>query len=174
MKYEWFLGGRNMFWMTIVLIFVLIFAFITAYVIDPTTLTYVKVQKNMDINPIKGISEEYVDMLGVTIDKPIVYRFVKYRKDNGFDADPEEEITLGTFHEWNSVYYIDISKDLYESSLLGQIVIHETRHMLVRYLYEQKIINLSKYSEDIARGIDSNYDGLFNNAVILLKKAQIK
>lgn len=174
MKYEWFLGGKNMFWMTIVLIFMLIFGFVVTYIIDPTTVLYVKIQKNMDVNSIKGISENYVDTLGIIIDKPVIYRFVDYRWDNGFDADPEEEITLGTFHEWNGKYYIDISKDLYESGLLSQIVVHETRHMIVRYLYEKKIINLSKYSEDIARGIDSNYDGLFNNAVILLKKAQIK
>ncbi|MDE6947598.1 MAG: hypothetical protein K2P14_10495 [Anaeroplasmataceae bacterium] len=109
---------------------------------------------------------------GIKIDRPIVYRFVQYR-DRGLISEPDSKILLGTFHEWNGVYYIDISIELYQAALLKSTVIHETRHMIVEYLSDKKIINLTKYSENIAQEED-DYNELFNSGVYLLKKSQEK
>lgn len=171
LKWQWFLGGRVMFWVSIIMFFILIIGFIATFVVDPITFFYMKVQ-NTDNTSIKKISEKYVSDLGVTVDKPIVYRFVKYKHDKGFKADSDEEIVLGTFHEWNGKYYIDISVDLYKLYTLEKIVIHETRHMLVEYLKDKKVIDLSKYSEDIAQEKDSCWDNLFNDGIYFLKKSQ--
>lgn len=171
LKWQWFLGGRVMFWVSIIMFFILIIGFIATFVVDPITFFYMKVQ-NTDTTSIKKISEKYVSDLGVIIDKPIVYRFVRYTHDKGFKANPNEEIVLGTFHEWNGKYYIDISIDLYKLYTLDEIVIHETRHMLVEYLKDKKVIDLSKYSEEIALNNNSGWNKLFDDAIYFLKKSQ--
>lgn len=171
-KWQWFLGGRVMFWITVVLFVMLVFIFTITYLVDPSVCIIMKVQ-NVDETSIKDLSEEYVNNLGIEIDKPIVYRFVRYRSDRGFRDESGEEITLGTFHEWNGVYYIDISVDLYRLlTSLRYTVIHETRHMIVRHLKNKKIINLEKYTEEIASEEDIYYNDLFNSGIYLLKKSQ--
>ena len=169
-KWQWFLGGRIMFWVSIIIFIVLIIGFVTTYIIDPTSSLYMTRYK---INPesIEEASQSYVDGLGITIDKPIEYCFVRYR-DKGYKAHPGEEILLGTFHEWNGVYYINISVDLYKGSLLDDIVIHETRHMVVEYLKDKKIIDLTEYTEEIAQGENDYYNNLFNSGVYLLKEKE--
>ena len=171
LKWQWFLGGRVMFWVSIIMFFILIIGFIATFVVDPITFFYMKVQ-NIDTTSIKKISEKYVSDLGVIIDKPIVYRFVRYKHDKGFKANPDEEIVLGTFHEWNGKYYIDISIDLYKLYTLDEIVIHETRHMLVEYLRDKKIINLEKYTEDIAQEKNIYYNKIFNYSIKLLENSK--
>lgn len=99
---------------------------------------------------------------------PITYRFVYYK----YNETAENEMLLGTFHEWNETYYIDISADLYKMNLLDEIVIHETRHMIVEYLKDEKIINLVKYTEEIASKKDCYYCSLFDSGVYLLKNSQ--
>lgn len=105
---------------------------------------------------------------GITVDIPVVYRFVNYK----YNETAEDEILLGTFHEWNSTYYIDVSADLYKISLLDEIVIHETRHMIVEYLKDKKIIDLTKYTEEIASQKNSHYNNLFDSSVYLLLKGE--
>ena len=109
-KWQWFLGGRIMYWITIILFIILIFSHIITYMIDPTTKLYMTIQ-DTDSTSIKNISEQYIKSLGITINKPIRYRFVKYRHENHFKSlnSSSEAVLLGTFHEWNSTYYIDIS-----------------------------------------------------------------
>lgn len=85
----------------------------------------------------------------------------------------DDTILLGTFHEWNNTYYINISVDLYKMESLEEIVIHETRHMVVEYLKDKKIINLVKYTEEIASKKDCYYCSLFDSGVYLLKNSQI-
>lgn len=167
-KWQWFLGGKIMFWVSIIIFVILIFSFITTYIIDPTSSLYMTKYK---INPvsIEQMSKDYITNLGITVDRPIKYCFVRY-KDNVYDIDPEKEILLGTFHEWNGVYYIDISADLYKSHMLEKIVIHETRHMIVEYLKDEKIINLTKYTEEIAQHKNTYYNDLFNSGIYLLKE----
>lgn len=169
-KWQWFLGGKDMFWVSIIVFVILIIGFVITYIVDPTSCLYMT-KYEVDTSLIKKMSESYVDSLGVTIDKPIEYNFVRYR-DKGYDASPGEKILLGTFHEWNDVYYIDISIDLFKSSLLDDIVIHETRHMIVEYLKDEKIINLTKYTEEIAEGDNVYYNNLFNSGVYLLKEKE--
>lgn len=163
-KWQWFLGGKIMFWVSIMIFIILIFCFITAYIIDPTSSLYMTKYK---INPvsIEQISKDYITNLGITVDKPIEYCFVRY-KDK---ADPEETL-LGTFHEWNNVYYINISVDLYKNSMLEEIVIHETRHLVIEYLKDEKIIDLTKYTEEIAQCENSYYNNLFDSGIYLLKE----
>jgi len=171
-RWQWFLGGRGMFWVFIILFVMLVFIFTITYVVDPSTCLVMKVQ-NIDETSIKDLSEDYIEKLGIEVDKPIVYRFVRYRWDRGFRDKSGEEILLGTFHEWNGTYYIDISVDLYRLlTSLRCVVIHETRHMLVRYLKDEKIINLEKYTEEIASEEDIYYNDLFNSGIYLLKKYQ--
>lgn len=170
LKWQWFLGGRIMFWVFIIIFIVLIVGFMTTYVIDPTSSLYMTKYK-IDPKSIEEASQSYVDGLGITIDKPIEYCFVRYR-DKGYEAHPEDEILLGTFHEWNDVYYINISVDLYKGSLLDDIVIHETRHMVIEYLKDKKIIDLTEYTEEIAQGENAYYNDLFNSGVYLLKEKE--
>ena len=172
-KWQWFLGGRVMYWITIILFIMLIFSHIITYMIDPTTKLYMTIQ-DTDSTSIKNISEQYMESLGITINKPIRYRFVKYRHTNHFKShnSSSETVLLGTFHEWNSTYYIDISVNLYHMSMIYDIVIHETRHMIVQELKNEKIIDLSEYSEEIAQENDQIYNELFNYSVKLLKKEQ--
>lgn len=160
-----------MFWIALIVIFIAIIIFLLTYFIDPLTVFELKVQ-NVNNESIKKYSEEYVNSLGIKINTQIKYRFVEYFRDNGFDADDDELITLGTFHLWNNVYYIDILVDLHNSPDLKKVVIHETRHMIVEYLRQQKIINLIKYSEEIAQEKDEYYNALFDSGVKLLKDAQ--
>lgn len=169
LKWQWFLGGRIMFWISIIMFFVLIIGFALTYIIDIITYFNMKVQKT-DITPIKEVSEAYVKDLGITVDRPIIYRFVKYNYNN--KPNPDEQVLFGTFHEWNGKYYIDISVDLYKMYMFEEIVLHETRHMLVEYLKDKKIIDLSKYSEDIALNNDSCWNNLFDDAIYALKKSQ--
>ena len=134
-KWQWFLGGQTMFWIASILLLVLVFSIVVTYVIDPITSIYMKVQ-SVDETSIKEMSESYVKSLGINISKPISYRFVKYQHEDGFKvrkSDPET-VLLGTFHEWNNCYYIDISVNLYHMNMLHEIVKHETRHMIVQEL----------------------------------------
>lgn len=159
-----------MFWVSIIMIFVCICLFIFTYYVDPLAKVYMKVQ-DVDASSIQEISERYVNNLGIEIDKPIVYRYVRYR-DKGYKAEEGEIILLGTFHVWNGTYYIDISVDLYKTPELEGTVIHETRHMIVEYMRINKIIDLNKYTEEIAREKDIYYNNLFSNSVHLLKIKQ--
>ena len=169
-KWQWFIGGRVMFWISLVMIIGLILGFLLTYVVDTTKKIYMK-EQSIDPVSIKVISEQYVRSLGIEIDKPIVYRFVRYSTRV---YDENEEILLGTFHEWNNIYYIDISVDLYKTSTLRDVVRHEARHMIIEYLRDKKIIDLSKYTEEIAQEKNDKYNALFNNSVYLLKELQIK
>lgn len=171
-KWQWFLGGRTMFWIESVLLIVFIFIFITTYIIDPTTRIYMKVS-NIDGTSIEKISESYVKNLGITISKPVSYRFAKYRYEKSFDESGIEMILLGTFHEWNDCYYIDISDKLYNENMLSEIVRHETRHMIVQELKNKKIIDLTKYTEEIAQEKNETYNNLFDYGVKLLKEEQL-
>ena len=166
-----FAGGKVMFWVSLIMILLCIFIFVLTYFIDPLSLWNLSVQ-SVDPSSIQRISEDYVTNLGIEIDKPIKYRFVRYLHDNGYEAEAGETIVLGTFHVWNGVYYIDISVDLYKSEDLERTVIHETRHMIVEYMRTKKIINLNKYTEEIAQQKNTYYNSLFNSGVHLLKEKQ--
>ena len=170
-KWQWFLGGQTMFWIASVLVIVLVLGIVVTYVIDPTTSIYMEVQ-SIDETSIKEMSESYVKNLGITISKPISYRFVKYQHEDSFKKRKSgpETVLLGTFHEWNGTYYIDISANLYHMNMLYEIVKHETRHMIVQELKNEKIIDLTKYTEEIAQEKDEVYNNLFNYSVQLLKK----
>ena len=63
MKWQWFSEGDRMFWVSIMLFVLLMISFFTACLIDPFTLTDMKIQKNIDSTSIKQISEEYVKNL---------------------------------------------------------------------------------------------------------------
>ena len=88
LKWEWFLGGKRMFWAMIILFIISIVGFIFTYIIDPTAWWYLNIQ---DINsePVKTISEKHVNDLDINIDKKIIYRFVKYKKYE-YDENGEE------------------------------------------------------------------------------------
>ena len=58
-KWQWFLGGRAMFWISIIMFIILTFGFIATYLIDPTTTMAMKVQK-IDPTVIENISKKYV------------------------------------------------------------------------------------------------------------------
>ena len=167
MKLSWrlFLGGPVMFWLTIILFIFLFVVFIFTYFIDATALAHIKPQ-GIDTSSISEISEEYVKNLGVVINKPIEYKFVHFK----YNDKSEDEILLGTFHEWNETYYIDISADLYKMDSLKEIVIHETRHMLVEFLNDEDIIDLTRYTEEIAKEENNYYNNLFNSGIYLWKK----
>lgn len=108
---------------------------------------------------------------GIVINKPIVYRFVKYN-EGAYGIKVKDKVLLGTFHEWNNTYYIDISFTLYEDETLKDIVIHETRHMIVQYLRDEDIIDLTKYTEEIAYNENVYYNNIFDSGVYLLKNSQ--
>lgn len=103
---------------------------------------------------------------GIEIDKSIVYKFVTFSHQ-----DPDTRL-LGTFHEWNNTYYINILVDLYNTSDLEKIVIHETRHMIVQHLKNKEIIDLVKYTEEIATEKNAYYTDMFNSGVYLLREEQ--
>ena len=166
-----FAGGKVMFWVSLIVIIFCICLFILTYCVDVIGLWNLSVQ-SVDSSSIQEISEEYVNSLGIEIDVPIEYRFVRYLHDNGYEAEAGETIVLGTFHVWNGTYYIDISSDLYKSEELESIVIHETKHMIIEYLRENKIINLNKYTEEIAQEKNHYYNSLFDSGVQLLKEQQ--
>ena len=169
LKYQWFLGGRAMFYISIVLIIFLICSFVITYIVDPITVSIIKTAKP-DTGVIKEISQEYIKSLDITIDKPIVYRFVKYRHN---ESDTVDNVLLGTFHEWNGTYYIDICLDLLLfKDALNNTIKHETRHLIVKYLRDEKIIDLTKYTEEIAYEKDIYYNNLFNSGIYLLKQGQ--
>lgn len=168
-KWQWFIGGKVMFWISVIMIVGLILGFTMTYIIDPTKNLYMK-EQYLDPTSIKDISEQYVRSLNIDINKPVVYRFVKYKIKN----NPEEEILLGTFHEWNNTYYIDISVDLYKTPQLTETVRHETRHMIVEYLRDRNVIDLVEYTEEIAQELDTTYNSLFDNGVYLLRQIQVK
>lgn len=170
LKWQWFLGGRVMFWLSIILFIVLVIGFISTYIIDPLTTLTMKPQK-LDNGAIKTISEAYVDSLGLKLDKPVVYRFTKFNYNLRPDRD---EILLGTFHEWNGRYYIDISIDLYGTTKCEATIIHETRHMIVVCLKNNKIIDLTKYTEEIAQEKNPEYNKIFDASVVLLNNEQQK
>lgn len=170
MKWQWFLGGPVMFWVATILIILFIFSYVVTFMIDPTTSTYMTIQ-NMDTTSIEELSKSYVKSLGVTVNKPICYRFVKYRHEDYFDLSANT-VLLGTFHEWNGTYYIDISSNLYKMPRLYETVKHETRHMLVQELKNEKIINLIKYTEEIAQEKNEVYNDLFDSGIKLLKERQ--
>lgn len=168
MKWQWFLGGQIMFWISIVLFIILVLGFTVTYVVDINSLICMKKQA-IDNSAIQYFSEKYVKNLGITIEKPIEYNFVRYTGDNGYKAKPNEHVLLGTFHEWNGEYYINVSVDLYKMSSLEEVVIHETRHMIVQELKNKNIIDLSKYTEEIAQQKNDTYDTLFDMGIKLLK-----
>ena len=167
LNWRWFSGGKTMFWVSLILLIFLLLSFGFTYFIDITTLTDIKVQ-NIDSTSIKDILEKYVESYGIAIDKPIVYRFVKYE----YNKEIEDDILLGTFHEWNSTYYIDILSELYGMNMLYDIVIHETRHMIIEYLRDKNIIDLTEYTEEIARGDNTYYNNLFDSGIYLLKNQE--
>ena len=161
-----------MFWLAIIIFICFVFGFIATYVIDPTTMIGMKIQ-SVDTASIKAVSEKYVKQYGITIDKPIIYRFVRYRNNKDVDdLEPSNKVLLGTFHEWNGTYYIDISIDLYKLYALDATIIHETRHMMVEYLRDEKIIDLTNYTEEIASEKNSHYNNLFEQGIYLLKESQ--
>lgn len=175
-KWQWFLGGRFMFWVSLIVFILLVIMFVSTftftYFVDLTSISNIKVQ-DVDTTVIKDLSESYVKTCEITIDTPIVYRFVKYNKD-AYDTNSDETILLGTFHEWNDTYYIDISIDLKDTpDELADIVEHETRHMIVDYLKDTNIIDLEKYTEEIAQKKNIYYNELFNSGIYLLKELQI-
>ena len=153
-----------MFWLSIIIFVFFIISFMCTYIIDPVALITMKRQKT-DAEDIKQLSEEYVKQLGMTVDKPIKYNYVKYYNKA---YTPKDCVLLGTFHEWNGVYYVDISSDLDEKLLAG-VVIHETRHLIVEYLKDKHIVDLTKYTEEIALEENIYYNNLFDAGVQLLK-----
>ena len=176
LNWQWFLGGKFMFWTSLAIFFILIIMFVSTftftYFIDLTSRLNVKVQ-DVNTDVIKELSESYVKTCGITIDTPIVYRFVKYNK-NAYDTNSNDTTLLGTFHEWNDTYYIDISIDLKDKPEdLIYVVEHETRHMIVDYLKDNDIIDLEKYTEEIAQKKNIYYNELFNSGIYLLKELQI-
>lgn len=171
MKWQWFVGGEDMFWISLAVFLLFVIAFTTTYIIDPVSCFRMSKQ-DVDTRAIQRISEDYVSSLGVSINYPIKYRFVRYFGDKGYEVEPDEEVLLGTFHEWNGTYYIDISVDLYKGASLEEVVIHETRHMLVEYMKDEKIINLTKYTEEIAGQKNSYFCELFDNSINLLKEKE--
>lgn len=62
LKWQWFIGGKSMFWMTLVLFTILAVSFIFTYVIDPVATLYIK-RRNTNVLSIKEISERYVRRL---------------------------------------------------------------------------------------------------------------
>ena len=48
-KWQWFLGGKVMFWVSIIIFIILIFSFIMTYIIDLTSSLYMTKYK---INPV--------------------------------------------------------------------------------------------------------------------------
>ena len=91
LKYQWFLGGRVMFCVSIILMVFLICSFTVAYIVDPITISST-ITTEPDTGVIKEISQEYIKSLEIVIDKPIVYRFVKYKYNNYF------------YNKYNSIY----------------------------------------------------------------------
>lgn len=89
-----------------------------------------------------------------------------------YNDHSEKNMLLGTFHEWNDTYYINISENLYDTKLLRETVIHETRHMIVEYLKDEKIIDLTKYTEEIASKKNIYYCSMLSNGIYLLKNLQ--
>ena len=166
-KWQWFLGGAVMFWVSIAMFISLIIGFTVTYVFDVINYLYMEKQK-VPSSSIETISKQYVSDLGIKINRPIKYKFVKYK------VTKQDKKLLGTFHEWNGVYYIDISIDLYNDPSLKDTVIHETRHMLVEYLKDQKILDLTKYTEEIAADKNFYYDYLFDSGIYLLKEEENK
>lgn len=61
LKWQWFLGGRVMFWISIILFIVLALSFTFCYITDPFCVYTEKT--NADNSKIKEISEEYVKSL---------------------------------------------------------------------------------------------------------------
>ena len=171
MKWKWFVGGKAMFWSSIVIFVIFIVGFIFTYIIDPTTVLRIKIIRDMDITTIKNISNNYINELGIKIDKPIIYRLVDYRYTKN-----SKYYYYGTFHEWNDKYYIDICANLtinsfYEKDLKNTVK-HETRHMIVEYMKDKNIIDLTEYTEEIAREENDYYNNLFNSGIYLLKELQ--
>lgn len=160
-----------MFWVLLIIIIFSIVLLIFNYGIDIITIFNMRVQ-NVDTDLIQTYSESYINNLGIVIDVPVKYRFVRYLYDDGFKAEDNEIITLGTFHEWHDTYYIDISVDLYKDLMLEPTVIHETRHMIVEYLRDQGIIDLDQYSEEIAEQTNPDYNTLFNVGIEILKQVK--
>lgn len=158
-----------MFWVVILMMIFLVSGFVLTYVLDPSLIAYIRLRKDLDPSVIEQISETYIQTYGVNINnKKIIYRFVHYTHN---DKDLDTTL-LGTFHEWNNTYYIDISERLYNSDKLSEIVIHETRHMLVKCLKDKNIIDLYEYTEDIAQENNYYYNNLFDNALYLLRTQQ--
>ena len=75
--------------------------------IDPVLLISChKTDKNT--NEIKQLTEQYLNELGVTIDKPIEYRYVKYI------GSERKKLTAGTFHVYKNKYVISVSEEFYD------------------------------------------------------------
>lgn len=124
------------------------------------------VTDDRDKTVIENISQEYLNSLELTMDKPIVYNFVKYKETA---TDPLDLVTLGSFYEWDNKYYINISSNIVSERRLREVIIHETRHMVVEYLKNNDILDLSDYTEEIAQGTNKCYNALFFSAVDVAK-----
>ena len=171
-NWQWFLGGRVMFWVSTIILAIFIGAYIVTYLIDPTTTIFMNI-KDDDAAAVEEIMREYLDSLEVIIEKPVCCRFVEYKHEDRFTSKCDENtILLGTFHEWNNVYFIDISTYLKDKHNLFDTVRHETRHMLVQELKHKKIIDLTEYTEDIAQENNEIYNELFECGIKLLKEEQ--
>ena len=56
--------------------------------------------------------------------------------------------------------------------MLNDTIKHETRHLIVEYLRDEQIIDLTEYTEEIAYEKNIHYNNLFNSGVYLLKQEQ--
>jgi len=168
-KWQWFIGGQKMFWVIVTIICIMISVLLVTYVINPMALIYTK-EQNVNHSSIQEYMNSYIESLDINIDKPIECKFVEFKQN----TNEIGEVILGTFYEWNDTYFINITIGLYDNIRLESIVKHETRHMIVSYLKSTGVIDLEKYSEEIAEGINDDYNNLFNDSINLLKLKQGK
>ena len=63
LKWQWFTGGKVMFWLALILIVVLVIGFTTNYVINPTEISYMTRSANINSDLIQEISENYLNEL---------------------------------------------------------------------------------------------------------------
>lgn len=75
--------------------------------IDPILLVSCR-KTHKDTNEIKQLTVQYLNELGITIDKPIEYRFVRYI------GSERKNSTVGTFHVYKNKYVISVSEEFYD------------------------------------------------------------
>lgn len=140
-------------------VWLLLICFLYTFVIDVTNFYSIQEFTDADTSHIRDVSEEYLSTFGITdISYPIRYNFVKFKQP-----------VLGTFHEWNHTYFINISTDIETEDTLRSTVIHETRHLIVQHLKNQNIIDLTAYTEEIASYENDWFSRLFIDAIYLHK-----